>query len=63
VFTSTAIIHARYTDALVKSGNMNIDISGNKVESAPDIITRNGATSRVDGLTESALCHRMALWM
>jgi Fe(3+) dicitrate transport protein len=55
LFTSTAFIHARYTDASVKSGNANIDISGNKIESAPDIITRNGATLRVARLTVSAL--------
>ena len=46
VFTSTALVHARYTDASVKSGNTNINIRGNKVESAPDIITRNGASLR-----------------
>ena len=31
-------------NAFVKSGNENISIDGNKVESAPDIITRNGIT-------------------
>jgi Fe(3+) dicitrate transport protein len=45
-FTSTAFVHARYKDAVVKSGNANINVSGNKVESAPDIITRNGASIR-----------------
>lgn len=46
VFTSTAFVRARYTDAVVKSGNANIDIRGNKVESAPDLITRNGVSVR-----------------
>ena len=46
VFTSTAFVHARYTDAIVKSGNANINVRGNKVESAPDIITRNGVSIR-----------------
>ena len=55
IFTSTAFIHARYTDAVVKSGNSNIDIRGNKVESAPDIITRNGATLRFNRLSLSTL--------
>lgn len=46
LFTSTAILHARYKDAVVKSGTQNINIDGNKVESAPDLITRNGASIR-----------------
>lgn len=46
LFTSTAFINARYEDAVVKSGNNNINIKGNKVESAPDLITRNGASIR-----------------
>jgi Fe(3+) dicitrate transport protein len=55
VFTSTAIMHARYTSAVVKSGNVNLDIRGNKVESAPDLITRNGVTYRFRKLSVSAL--------
>jgi Fe(3+) dicitrate transport protein len=42
VFTSSAFMDARYKGAVVKSGNQNIDIDGNKVESAPDFISRNG---------------------
>ncbi|MEO5892331.1 MAG: TonB-dependent receptor [Ferruginibacter sp.] len=55
VFTSTAFMHARYTSAVVKSGNSNIDIRGNKVESAPDLITRNGVTVRYKRLSYSIL--------
>jgi len=55
IFTSTAFMHARYIQANVKSGNVNVDITGNKVESAPDITTRNGITFRVSKLTVSAL--------
>ncbi|GAB2818455.1 TonB-dependent receptor [Ferruginibacter profundus] len=55
VFTSTAFVHARYTKAMVKSGNTNINIEGNKVESAPDVITRNGVTLRVRKVSFSAL--------
>jgi Fe(3+) dicitrate transport protein len=55
VFTSTAFIHARYTDAVVKSGNNNIDVRGNKVETAPDIITRNGASMRYRKFSFSVL--------
>lgn len=54
-FTSTALMDARYTDAVVKSGNNNIDIKGNKVESAPDIISRNGITFRYRRLSISGL--------
>ncbi|MBZ5857950.1 TonB-dependent receptor family protein [Flavihumibacter profundi] len=55
IFTSTAIIHARYTTATVKSGLENIDISGNKVESAPDLISRNGVTFRYEKFNISGL--------
>lgn len=46
-FTSTAFMDARYKNAVVKSGNDNIDIDGNKVESAPGIIARSGLTLKV----------------
>jgi Fe(3+) dicitrate transport protein len=55
VFTSTAFVHARYKKAIVKSGNANINIEGNKVESAPDLISRNGATIRVYKISFSVL--------
>src|SRR5689334_23237107 len=55
VFTSTSFMHARYTNAIVKSGTSNININGNKVESAPDLITRNGATIRFRRLSYSVL--------
>ena len=46
IFTSTAFTHAVYTEGNVKSGNGNINIKGNRVESSPRLITRNGATIR-----------------
>jgi Fe(3+) dicitrate transport protein len=55
IFTSTAFVHARYTKAIVKSGNANINVEGNRVESAPDIITRNGATIRYRKINFSVL--------
>ncbi len=55
VFTSTAFTHARYTEGNVKSGNANTNIKGNKVESAPDLITRNGATIRYKMFSYSVL--------
>lgn len=44
LFTSTAFLNAKYSDAIIRSGNNNVDISGNKVESTPEVITRNGIT-------------------
>lgn len=55
IFTSTAFNHARYTRASVKSGNENINVKGNKVESAPDLISRNGITIRHNKLSFSGL--------
>jgi len=43
-FTSTALFDSQYRDARVPAGNENIDIGGNKIESVPDVITRNGIT-------------------
>jgi Fe(3+) dicitrate transport protein len=43
-FTSTALFNSRYANARIRSGNENIDVSGKKVESVPDLITRNGLT-------------------
>ena len=55
IFTSTSFMQARYTEAIVKSGNNNVSIAGNKVESAPDITTRNGITLRVTKMSVSIL--------
>lgn len=55
VFTSTALMDARYTKGELKSGNANVSVKGNKVESAPGVITRNGATVRYKRLRLSAL--------
>lgn len=55
VFTSTSRMDARYQGAIVKSGNTNLDISGNKVESVPDWISRNGFTLKISQLSFSTL--------
>jgi Fe(3+) dicitrate transport protein len=55
LFTSTAFLDARYKKAFVKSGNDNIGIDGNKVESAPNLITRNGASLRYKKISFSIL--------
>lgn len=55
VFTSSAFVHARYTNAIVKSGNANINIRGNRVESAPDLILRTGISWRIMKMKMAAL--------
>ena len=55
IFTSTSLLDARYTNAVVKSGSENINIDGNKVETAPGIITRSGASIRFKKLSFSVL--------
>lgn len=44
VFTSTAFMDGKYTSGIIKSGSHNIDISNNKIESVPNMISRNGIT-------------------
>ncbi|WP_234733161.1 TonB-dependent receptor [Tellurirhabdus bombi] len=46
VFTSTAYIDARYTNAQVATGNENRSVRGNRVESVPVWTSRNGLTLR-----------------
>jgi len=46
IFTSTAFFNGRYTHAQIRSGENNVDVSGNKLESVPSVITRNGVTLR-----------------
>ncbi len=55
VFTSTAVMDARYRNAVVKSGNDNINVDGNKVESTPNLITRNGVTYKFRKISLSLL--------
>ncbi len=42
VFTSTSLFQGKYTAGALRSGNVNMDIAGNKIESVPNVITRNG---------------------
>lgn len=44
LFSSTAFFDSEYLHARVRSGNDNIDISGNRIESVPEVVTRNGVT-------------------
>lgn len=55
LFTSTSVMDGRYENAAVKSGNTNIDVSNNKVETVPEIITRNGLTLKFSSVSCSML--------
>lgn len=55
LFTSTTLMDGKYTHGTIKSGNSNIDIEGNKIESVPAIISRNGLTLQYRKLSFSAL--------
>lgn len=55
IFTSTSFMEARYQDATIRSGNNNVSVSGNKVESVPKWISRNGITVNYDVISLSAL--------
>jgi Fe(3+) dicitrate transport protein len=55
VFTSTALMEAKYLKAEIRSGEKNINIEGNFVESTPQIITRNGVTLRHKKLSVTSL--------
>lgn len=55
VFTSTSLMKAKYLKAQIRSGEKNISIEGNFVESTPQIISRNGATFRYKKLSLTSL--------
>lgn len=55
LFTSTSYMRARYINGRVATGNENKTIKGNKVESAPDWITRNGLEVLYRGLSTTIL--------
>jgi Fe(3+) dicitrate transport protein len=54
-FTSTSLFRSEYINASVRSGAENVDISGNDIESVPDIISRNGLTIQYRDLSVSLL--------
>ncbi|MBV6442217.1 MAG: TonB-dependent receptor [Haliscomenobacteraceae bacterium CHB4] len=51
VFTSTAYFDAKYEDAQFRVGNENRDIDGNRVESVPEWISRNGLNLKYKDLS------------
>ena len=42
VFTSTSLMRGVYENAVIANGGTNLDISGNQLESVPQVISRNG---------------------
>jgi Fe(3+) dicitrate transport protein len=42
LFTSTALFDAQYLNGNIRSGSDNIDISGKRLETVPQLISRNG---------------------
>lgn len=55
IFTSTALMDARYLEAEVRSGDKNVNVKGNAVESTPKVISRNGITFRYKKLSITGL--------
>ncbi|GAB4489184.1 MAG: TonB-dependent receptor [Saprospiraceae bacterium] len=55
VFTSTAYFDAKYEDAQFRVGNENRNIDGNRVESVPEWISRNGLNIKYRDLSVSFL--------
>jgi len=55
LFTATSYMDARYRDAVVRSGEVNVNIDGNHVESVPEWISRDGATLKYSSVSLSIL--------
>ncbi|MBC7745176.1 MAG: TonB-dependent receptor [Flavobacterium sp.] len=55
LFSATAIMNAVYKNASLRSGNSNVSISGNEVESVPQLQSRNGLTIKFNAISLSAL--------
>ena len=55
IFTSTSWMDTRYRDAFVRVGDGNVRVDGNKVESAPEIISRNGLNFKLPRASISLL--------
>ena len=55
VFSAFSLTDARYTRGMIKSGNNNINIKNNKVESVPSVISRSGISARIHKATVSLL--------
>jgi Fe(3+) dicitrate transport protein len=55
IFTSTSWMDARYREAIIRVGEDNISVDGNKVESVPELISRNGVSLKLRRISCSVL--------
>ncbi|MFN3851820.1 MAG: TonB-dependent receptor family protein [Spirosomataceae bacterium] len=55
MFSSNSLMDARYLKAEIRSGEKNVSIEGNFVESTPQVISRSGVTLRVKKLSVTTL--------
>ena len=55
VFTSTSIMDGQYTSGGLKLGDENVELKGNRIESVPGLISRNGITYQIQKLSISGL--------
>ena len=55
VFSSNSLMEAKYLEAEILSGEKNVSIKGNFVESTPQFISRNGLTFRYRKLSVTSL--------
>jgi len=55
VFSSNSLMEAKYLEAEIRSGEKNVSIKGNFVESTPQVISRNGLTFRFRKLSVTSL--------
>lgn len=55
LFTATSYMDGRYTDATIRSGNTNISVKGNRIESVPEWQSRNGLTVKMKNTSLSVL--------
>lgn len=55
LFTSSSIMDGRYTSGEIKVGEQNKSIKGNKIESVPTVISRNGISLQYEKLSSTLL--------
>jgi Fe(3+) dicitrate transport protein len=55
IFTSTALFKSEYINATVRAGTENITISGNEVETVPNVISRNGLNIHIGKFSSTIL--------
>lgn len=60
IFSSNSLMDARYLKAEIRSGEKNVSIEGNFVESTPQVISRSGVTLRVKKLSVTTLLSHTA---